>query len=393
MNSFSSFSDEPSFNFEKALKKVGIKPNFSLIKVTGSNGKSVTGSILSSLYFYNGYKVGLLLHHFSSLDDNLLFNNSPIPTSYIEERLGKYNKIISKYNLSKFEVMSLIFFSYLEENKADIAIVELDEIYCQYQGYLDSFNEVASALTSLALDHTEELGSTLSLIASSYTSNFALDSKIIIPKLDDDIKKLLFDIAKNNKSSCYEVDSFFNYHLDSDSNFIFSYRPYGELKIASSSLFYLYDASLALETITQTNAIFPVKKEKIEEALVNLIPLDEGIRKGNTIYSSASNTEALTMLARSLQTLSKGKKIHCLLSLHSNKNISSVISYVANVVSSLTFTKANSSCRDEFGYSLYLDDYPYIDSPKEAYKKISEEYPDDVILVCGCHEIVEELDK
>ena len=174
-------------------------------------------------------------------------------------------------------------------------------------------------------------------------------------------------------------------------SFLFSYRPYGELKIASSSISYLFDASLALEAININKDIYPVSKEKIEEGLLDLINLNEGIRKGDLILSSASNLEALTLLSKSLATLSKGKPIHCLLSLHEQKNISSILSFVANVVNSITFTRASSNCRDEFGYSLYLEDYPYIDSPLEAYKKIKETYPDDVILACGCHEIVEEF--
>lgn len=391
MNNFASFTDTPSLHLEKALKKTGINPNCSLIKVTGSNGKSITSSILMSLYSHAGYKVGALLHHYlDDADDNLLFNNKVIPTSFIESSIKKYQKIISKYDLSKFEVMTLIFLAYLEENKADIAIIELDEIYSQIS-FLDGMNEILSIVTSLTLDHTEELGSTLSLIASSYASNFSSYSKILIPKLDDDIKRLFFDMAKQNQSTCFEVDSFFNYHLDKDMSFLFSYRPYGELKIASSSISYLFDASLALEAININKDIYPVSKENIEEGLLDLINLDEGVRKADLILSSASNLEALTLLSKSLATLSKGKPIHCLLSLHEQKNISSILSFIANVVNSITFTRASSNCRDEFGYSLYLEDYPYIDSPLEAYKKIKETYPDDVILACGCHEIVEEF--
>ena len=98
MNNFASFTDTPSLHLEKALKKAGINPSCSLIKVTGSNGKSITSSILLSLYSHAGYRVGALLHHYlDDMDDNLLFNNRVIPNSFIESSIKKYQKIILWY--------------------------------------------------------------------------------------------------------------------------------------------------------------------------------------------------------------------------------------------------------------------------------------------------------
>ena len=395
MNDFDSLNEFPSFNFSKAISKANLKSNIPLIKITGSNGKSVTSSILSNIYVHNDYKVCSLYHLYVTAPyKNIAFNNESISLEEFNSYLERYKKIISKYKLSKWEAISLIFFAFVKEMNPDLVIVELDETYCQVESYLDEENEVLSILTSLSLDHTEELGSTLSLIASSYCLNFARESKLLCCKLDDDTKKVVFDLTKNNDSSFYEVDSYFSPHYNEKGNLVFSYRPFKELEIASEYLFYVEDACLAIEASKILSDKFPLKKEKIEEALLNLIDIDEGKRIKENIYLfSCSNLEAFTLLSKSFSIISKGNPFHIIVSLHSDKNLSSILPLLAINTSFITFTYASSLCRDEIGYSLYLDDFPYVKDPIEAVKQIKSKYPDDIIIVCGCREIVELMEN
>lgn len=395
MNDFDSLNDSPSFNFSKALAKSNLKSNIPLIKITGSNGKSVTSSILSNIYVHNDYKVCSLYHlYVTNPYKNIAFNNEPISLEEFNSYLEKYKKIISKYNLSKWETISLVFFAYIKDKNPDLAIVELDETYCQVESYLDEDDEILSILTSLSLDHTEELGSTLSLIASSYCFNFSRENKLLCCKLDDDTKKVVFDLAKENNSEFYEVDSYFSPHFNEKENLVFSYRPFKELEIASKYLFYIEDACLAIEAGKILNDKFPLKKEKIEEALLNLVDIGEGKQADkNTYLFSSSNLEAFSILSKSFPVISKGKTLHIVLSLHSDKNLSSILPLLAIDTSFITFTYASNLCRDEIGYSLYLDDFPFASNPVEAVKEIKSKYPDDVVIVCGCREIVELMEN
>ena len=61
-----------------------------------------------------------------------------------------------------------------------------------------------------------------------------------------------------------------------------------------------------------------------------------------------------------------------------------MLSIIGAVTDSITLTTFDHPrARQEEDYFLFLNDYEFIENPVEAYHKLKEQYPDDLILITG----------
>ncbi len=147
-------------DFQNTLKKLGDpeKKCKNIIHIAGTNGKGSTLSYLKYALIQAGFTVGTY--------------TSPHLVSYLE-RITFKDKLISKsdfirhitpllspdYNLTEFEILTALAFSYFAEKKPDYLLLETG-----LGGRLDATNVITpnlSIITTIGLDHTQILGSTL----------------------------------------------------------------------------------------------------------------------------------------------------------------------------------------------------------------------------------------
>lgn len=138
------------------------------IHIAGTNGKGSVSCMLMSVLRSKGYKVGMNTSPFIEVfNERLTVNGENIPA----EKLIKYTNLvadaISKLNNVhpiEFEIITAIGFLYFKEENVDYAIIE-----CGLGGLYDCTNVIEKplicAITSIGLDHTEILGSTIKDIA------------------------------------------------------------------------------------------------------------------------------------------------------------------------------------------------------------------------------------
>jgi dihydrofolate synthase/folylpolyglutamate synthase len=205
MESGSLLSSSPSLNYEKALAFWFGRINYEqrtpgptdlkldrmrtllgllgdpqeklrIVHVAGSKGKGSTSAMLESILRQAGYRTGLFTSpHLCRVEERIQVNGTPIQplelAGLMEEirvAIAKMEEVGSDSSVSGqavtfFEVATALGFLCFARRKIDVAIVEVG-----LGGRFDSTNvcnPLVSVITSISLDHTQQLGDRLASIA------------------------------------------------------------------------------------------------------------------------------------------------------------------------------------------------------------------------------------
>ena len=369
-------------NYDKYLKKEGFVFNIPSIHITGTNGKGSTAKYLYEIYRAQGYKVGL----FSSPSTTTLFEMVQVNGKEIseEEYLSLFNRLekgFEKYQLSTFEMQTVLAFTYFNECGLDLAIVEVG-----MGGYIDAtniFTPCLSIITSVSLEHTAYLGKSISEIADNKAGIIKLDVPVLLGKLEETAMFAIRQRAKETESQITIVDDFHNEVVEQN-KITFDYRPYKGLELSTSATYQLKNASIAVEAVKMLQDKFSVSEEAIRKGLkTNLLPSRFEYVKKNVMVDGAHNPEAMKALTDTLAKVEQ-RPIHVVFAAFRDKNIDQMLiplGLISNDVVLTTFNHKRARTEDE--YFLYLGDYKFVNDYIAYIKELEAQYPDDLILVTG----------
>ena len=137
---------------------------YPVVHVAGTNGKGSTSAMLASILQAAGYKTGLYTSpHIQRFNERVRINGVMIPDEDLVRLARPLIDAAKPVEGSFFEVTTALAFQWFAEKRVDIAIIETG-----LGGRLDATNIVqplVSVITSIDIDHTEYLGTTLESIA------------------------------------------------------------------------------------------------------------------------------------------------------------------------------------------------------------------------------------
>jgi len=163
---------EPTLERMAALVSVLGDPqrSYSVIHVTGTNGKTSTARMIESLLRARGLRTGLFTSpHLSSIRERIAVDGRPVSAETFvaaHDELAPYLALVDGQQasqLSFFEVLTGMAFAIFADVPVDVAIVEVG-----LGGTWDATNIADGAVavvTPVSLDHTRYLGSTVEEIA------------------------------------------------------------------------------------------------------------------------------------------------------------------------------------------------------------------------------------
>ncbi len=370
--------------FDAYCKKEKLVLSSPVIHITGSNGKGSTASFLAHIYARAGYKVGSFIKPaFYEVNECIRINGKTIPDEILAELFHKEEKAFRKYGLSAFEATVALAYRYFEEEKPDILIIE-----CGMGGETDATNilnlpTVLSIITSVSLEHTAYLGTTVSQIAYSKAGIIKEEKPILVGKLEEAALEPIRDYAKDMDAPLYEVEDF-HYPDKKEDGYHFEYRPYKDLVVPGLAYYQMTNASLAIEATKILSSKYPVSEQAIREALMESQLPGRFERHGNIIFDGAHNPEASSALIRALSRAGLNKPIHILFAAMRDKNIAVMLPMLNRDAESITLTTfPHYRARNEEDYFLYIGDYEYKEDAKAALDELIQTYPEDLILVTG----------
>lgn len=143
------------------------------IHVAGTNGKGSVCSYLTAALVAAGYRVGTYLSpHLEQINERFLIDGLPVDDASLSETIEAVDRARQDWGraqgvgpdaLTYFELCTAVAFQLFANRQVDVAVIEVG-----MGGRLDATNVIqplATAITSIGLDHTEVLGETIAAIA------------------------------------------------------------------------------------------------------------------------------------------------------------------------------------------------------------------------------------
>jgi len=179
---------------------------FRTLHIAGTNGKGSTAAVAAAILQADGYRVGLYTSpHLVDFRERIRVDGEMIA----EERVSQFTQQIRdlcRYDLSPtfFECTTAMAFQYFAEASVDVAVVEVG-----LGGRFDATNvvqSVACAITTIALDHQEYLGPTLSSIAAEKAGIIKPRIPVVVGQLDTEAEETIDRIALERQAPMHRLN-------------------------------------------------------------------------------------------------------------------------------------------------------------------------------------------
>ena len=371
-------------NFDDFLKKVSFKYDVPSIHVAGTNGKTVTATYLTSIYQAAGYKTGLFISTpHKRVDEMIKINGENISLKDLEKLFDENQKFFKKFDLTHFEIATIIALTYFQRNNVDIAIIEAG-----MGGELDATNifvPVLSVITNVSIEHTEYLGVSLSEIALHKAGIIKNEVPTVIGEIEGDALDTIVEVAKRKNSKITRIGKTHNERLD-ETGTSFDYKTYTGLKINNLAKTNVDNACLVIDAIDVLSESFKVSTEAIKAGLLKNLPEArfEIIKDNKALFiiDSAHNPEAIVSLRKDVDRLSLSD-INVIFGSFTDKNITVMLPEIALLGKLYLVTFDHPKARKEDDYFLYLDEYPFKENYHELIKEIVESQENPIIVVTG----------
>ena len=370
--------------FDTYVRKEKLRVKAPVIHVAGSNGKGSTSRFLEAIYLAAGYRVGAFIKPaFLCVNECIRYNGKMIDDVTLNALFQSEKKAFLKYDLSAFEATVALAYRYFEKQEIDILIIETGMGGETDATNLESLPTILSIITSISLEHTAYLGTTLSQIALNKAGIIKPDAPVLLGKASDEIRDIIREEAEAQDSPFHEVE---DYHFEAikPDGYHFDYRPFKDLRINTVSRTQIKNAALAIEATKLLANEFKVSEEALRQGLGCALLAGRFERIGNLIFDGAHNPEATAELVASLNRVRMGRPVHVLFASMRDKNIAVMLPELNRDYEHIVLTTFDHRrARKQEDYLLYLDDFAFADDAKAALDQMMADYPEDIILITG----------
>ncbi|GHV32981.1 bifunctional folylpolyglutamate synthase/dihydrofolate synthase [Clostridia bacterium] len=191
------------------LSKLGEpQKRLKFIHVAGTNGKGSTCAMLASILRQAGYKTGLYtspyvqtFHERIQIDGVMI---SDAELTRLTERIRKAADAMADHPTS-FEMITALGFLYFSDNNCDIVVLETG-----LGGRLDATNVIGTPLlaviTNIGMDHMEQLGGTLELIAAEKAGIIKSGGDVVLYGLPASVARVFEDACRERGANLVKAD-------------------------------------------------------------------------------------------------------------------------------------------------------------------------------------------
>jgi dihydrofolate synthase/folylpolyglutamate synthase len=174
------------------------------LHVAGTNGKGSSVATMAAVLAAAGRKVATYTSpHLVDFRERMVVDGHLIPADDVVAFISRYTPLVEEIGASFFEATTAMAFDYFARAGADVAVIEAG-----LGGRLDSTNvldPIVAGVTSIGLDHTEYLGSTLDEIAREKAGIFKPGRAAVIGETNPRIQTLLARFAEQHGASSIRI--------------------------------------------------------------------------------------------------------------------------------------------------------------------------------------------
>jgi dihydrofolate synthase/folylpolyglutamate synthase len=326
-------------NTLKMMKAVGNpEKTFRSIHVAGTNGKGSTSHLLASILTQKGMKTALHTSpHLKDFRERIKIDGIMCKESFVIDFVERYKEDIERINPSFFELSVAMAFKYFQQQKVDIAVVEVG-----MGGRLDSTNVLSpllSIITNISYDHTAFLGNSLDEIAREKAGIIKPKTPIIIGQTDEETKPVFIAKAKQMNAPIVFADQRYEVlkSRNEGNKLVIDISQNGNLKYKDLTLtlcgnYQLKNILSVLAAVDELNAQnFDIDEKTFRNGLLNLPKNAPLLGRWQTICDNplticdtGHNEDGISLITEQLRQM-KYKDLHIVFGVVNDKDLNKIL--------------------------------------------------------------------
>lgn len=381
------FGSQPGMERITALCEAFGNPQDKLkfVHVAGTNGKGSVCNMIACVLTQAGYKTGLFTSPYVvDFRERIQIDSEMIPKNELADIIEKIKKIIPELESrniypTEFEIITAAAFLYFLQEKCDIVVLETG-----LGGTLDSTNIISnsevSVITSVSMDHTEVLGSTLKEIAEHKCGIIKENGTVVsYPQPDFIIERLIKERAKEKNCEFVpnELSRMRLVRQELDGSVVIYAGCTFFIPLPGKHQLYNFSTAAAAINVLKNKGYVITMKNLIDGISKVRIPARIEIVSHNplVIIDGGHNAEGVDALCDYLKTQCSDKKIIAVFGMMKDKNYQYCIGKLAPLCTRI-YTTTPSNPRSLKASELAAETKPYckgkvkaVSEPSKAYAK------------------------
>ena len=318
------------------------------IHVAGTNGKGSTCAMLANTLKLAGYRTGLYISPFiTRFNERMQING----TSIGDEELAQITQFVRPYaeamadHPTEFELITAIAVEYFARNHADIVVFEVG-----MGGALDSTNVIdtpeLAIITNIGLDHTRELGPTISDIARAKAGIIKPGGDVLIYGQNPEADAVFRAACQTHGAHLHVTDHARITDVSVKLNDLsFTCTPYGQLHC---SLVGSYQAKNAAVAITALEILrekgWQISDQNLKDGLAGVRwPARFEVLGNDPIFiaDGGHNPQGISAVVESLRLHFPDRKITFLIGVMADKDIPHMVDQIGPIASEFVTVTPN----------------------------------------------------
>ncbi len=277
-----------SVDFLYGLQKHGIKPGLEAIQglldrlehperrypslhIGGTNGKGSAAAMAAAMLQAAGYRVGLYTSpHLVDFRERILVDGGMMTEAHLSGLTDRVRAVVGPpREATFFEFTTAMAFQHFADSGIDVAVIEVG-----LGGRFDATNvlaPVATAITTVGLDHQEHLGSTLAAVAFEKAGIIKPGVPVVIGRVPDEAAAVIVRVAEERDAPLRRLPG--DFAVTGESSARFGYRglrvSYGGLACPLAGQHQLDNAACALALLESASTRgLPVSEAAVRAGLL-----------------------------------------------------------------------------------------------------------------------------
>lgn len=374
------------------------------VHIAGTNGKGSTSRMLANILIDSGCRVGLFTSPFiSKFNEYFQVNDSCITDSELIDIVEFIKPYVEKMKEgpTEFELITMLAVEYFKRKCCDIVVFEVG-----MGGRLDCTNFIqnteVAVITSIGLDHMEQLGNTISEITKEKAGIIKKNCQVVLYQQGEEVVHIVEETCKKISVELFLTDfsqlMLVRSKLDGQ---LFHYKNIQNIFIELLGSHQLKNAAVAIETACALqNRGWRISEADIKEGLkrtkwparFEVLQQDPVV-----ILDGGHNPQCFQALKEGLVQYFPGKKISFVIGVFADKDYISMIDIIAPYTKEFfTITPDNPRALNAENLTECLKKYnlPIVNcgSPLNGLKRaVDGAQKEDVICVAGSFSIASEI--